>query len=447
MKQEARAKDGFPDELGALWRRIRELEAKNAALEESKQRLEILFEHAPDAYFLCDLEGTFVDGNAVAERIIGHAREELIGQSFLKLGLLYASDLERAAALLAKTVLGEPTGADEFVLHRKDGSSLVVEIRAHPVTIEGRLLVLGIARDISVRRRVEAALRESEERLRDLFENTSDLIQSVAPDGRFQFVNGAWLKRLGYRKDELEELTLWDVIHPDSHEYCQKVFHDVLSGQKVGRVEATFVAKGGERIPVEGNVNCRFKGEKPVATRGIFRDVTERRQFEERLALMARRDPLTGVFNRYALEELLRLEAERSSRYEHPVGFLLIDINRFKEINDRFGHLMGDKILQAVAKAIQDQVRGSDVIVRYGGDEFLVILLETDGETDLVRERILAEVARRNETTPLVAFPITLAIGSVHWDPASDKSLEEVLAEADRKMVEDKRGQSSESGF
>jgi len=447
MKKEARAEDGSPGELAALRRRIRKLEAKNTALEESKQRLEILFEHAPDAYFLCDLEGTFVDGNAVAERIIGYAREELIGQSFLKLGLLCASDLERAAALLAKTALGKPTGADEFVLHRKDGSSPVVEIRVHPVTIEGRLLVLGIARDISVRRRVEAALRESEERLRDLFENTSDLIQSVAPDGRFQFVNGAWLKRLGYRKDELEELTLWDVIHPESHEYCQKLFDDVLSGQKIGRVEATFVAKGGERIPVEGNVSCRFDGDKPVATRGIFRDVTERKRFEERLALMARRDPLTGVFNRYALEELLRLEAERSSRYEHPVGFLLIDINRFKEINDRFGHLMGDKILQAVAKAIQDQVRGSDVIVRYGGDEFLVILLETDGETDLVRERILAEVARRNETTPLVAFPITLAIGSVHWDPASDKSLEEVLAEADRKMYEDKRGQSSGSGI
>jgi len=424
-----------------LRRRVRELEAQNAALETSRRRLQSLFENAPDAYYLCDLEGRFVDGNAAAERATGYAREALIGKQFLEVPLLSSPDLERAAALLAKSAAGELTGPDEFRLHRKDGTTLAVEIRTHPVTIEGQQLVLGIARDISVRKDMETALRENEERLRDLFENANDLIQSVRPDATFEFVNRAWRNRLGYGEDEVNRLTLWDIVHPESASYCRTVFDDVLAGQVVGRIEAVFVAKGGERIPVEGHVSCRFDGDRPVATRGIFRDVSERKLFEERLALMARRDPLTGVFNRYALEELLRLEAERSSRYEHPVGFLLIDVNRFKEINDRFGHLMGDKVLKAVAKVIQDQVRGSDVIVRYGGDEFLVILLETDGETELVKRRILSKIDQWNESDPLVDFPVTLAIGSIHWDPGSDKSLEEVLAQADHLMYEDKRGQ------
>ncbi len=166
--------------------------------------------------------------------------------------------------------------------------------------------------------------------------------------------------------------------------------------------------------------------------------MTERKQFEEQLARMARRAPLTGVLNRYALEELLEREASRSERYAHSVGFLMIDVNRFKEINDRFGHAMGDKVLQAVATVIQHSVRDSDILVRYGGDEFLVILPETNGETDLVKERILEEVARRNKTNPLLEFPVTLAVGSAHWTSGSGRAIEQILAEADRLMYEDK---------
>jgi len=104
---------------------------------------------------------------------------------------------------------------------------------------------------------------------------------------------------------------------------------------------------------------------------------------------------------------------------------------------------MGDKVLQAVAGILQRDVRNSDIVVRYGGDEFLIVLPETNGETELVKERILAEVARRNETNPLLEFPVTLAMGSVHWSPDSGRSMEEVLAEADRLMYENKQGSSA----
>jgi len=156
------------------------------------------------------------------------------------------------------------------------------------------------------------------------------------------------------------------------------------------------------------------------------------------LSRMARRDPLTGALNRYALEELLEHEASRSERYTHSIGFLMIDVNRFKEVNDRFGHAMGDKVLQVIATVIQDNIRDPDILVRYGGDEFLVILLETTGETELVKDRIQADVARRNETNSLLEFPVTVAIGSGYWNSGSGQSLEDVLAEADKLMYEDK---------
>lgn len=427
------------DQLERLQERVEQLERENAQLGASEERLEILFEHAPDAYYLSDLKGTFVDGNAAAEKITGYMREELIGSSFLKLKLLSSGDLPKAASLLARNVMGRSTGPDELRLIRKGGAPVVVEIRTHPVRVGGRRLVLGIARDISARKRAEAAQHESEEQFSDLIEHAHDLIQSVDPDGHFRYVNNAWLMALGYTKSEVDRLALSDILHPENHDHCMQVFQSLLAGGAVEHVEAEFISKAGDRISVEGSVSCRFKDGQPFSTRGIFRDVTERRQYEAELARMARRDPLTGALNRYALDELLEQEAKRSERYAHSIGFLMIDVNRFKEINDRFGHAMGDRVLQAIAEAIQDNVRDADILVRYGGDEFLVILPETNGETEVVKDRILAEIARRNTKNPLLDFPVTLAVGSYHWSSESGRSVEEALSEADKLMYEDKR--------
>ena len=131
------------------------------ALRDSEERLRILFEYAPDGVYLNDLKGTFIDGNKAARELVGYERSELIGQSFLKLKLLSARQIRKAAALLAGNALGRPTGPDEFVLRRKDGTRVPVEIRTYPVKIKGETLVLGIARDITERKRFD----EERERL------------------------------------------------------------------------------------------------------------------------------------------------------------------------------------------------------------------------------------------------------------------------------------------
>jgi PAS domain S-box-containing protein len=161
--------DGDRDEPRRLRERVDQLEQLNAQLKDSEERLQILFEHAPDAYYLSDLKGTLVDGNAAAERITGYKKAELIGKSFLKLKLLSAGDLLRAASLLAKNLLGRSTGPDEFTLTRKDGTPVPVEILTHPVRIGNRRLVLGIARDISARKRTEHELRERAKELQGLY--------------------------------------------------------------------------------------------------------------------------------------------------------------------------------------------------------------------------------------------------------------------------------------
>jgi len=165
------------------------------------------------------------------------------------------------------------------------------------------------------RKRAEEALRESEDRYRDLLENANDLIQSVAPDGHFLYVNRSWQEALGYNEEEIAGLSLLDIVHPDSQAHCMEVFQQVLSGAKADRVEVVFVAKDGREIVVEGTANCKIVDGKPVHTRGIFREVTERKQAEEALR---RKEEYFRSLIENSLDSIVILDGKGTVRYTSP---------------------------------------------------------------------------------------------------------------------------------
>jgi len=124
----------------------------------------------------------------------------------------------------------------------------------------------------------------SEGLFHDLCDNAFDLIQSVAPDGRFLYVNAAWLRTLGYTQEEVGRLRLFDVIHPDSHPHCRLLIEKLREGQDAVDIAADFLSKTGERIAVEGSASCRFEDGQVVATCAIFRNVSRRKRVEEELS-------------------------------------------------------------------------------------------------------------------------------------------------------------------
>jgi diguanylate cyclase (GGDEF)-like protein len=165
----------------------------------------------------------------------------------------------------------------------------------------------------------------------------------------------------------------------------------------------------------------------------------KRIRLQNELKEQAIHDPMTGLYNRYYLKQVLGQEVKRSKRYSHCMAFLMVDVNRFKEINDRYGHRVGDEVLQGIASLLRAAVRESDIVVRYGGDEFLVILLETNGEAETVKQRIAQKIALHNKDNGWCDFPVTLSIGSAYWDPQGSRSVDEIMNEADRLMYEDKK--------
>jgi two-component system NtrC family sensor kinase len=134
--------------------------------------------------------------------------------------------------------------------------------------------------EISEHIEAEEKIKESEQKYRDLFENANDLIQSVNSDGKFIYVNKKWLGVLGYSKEEVMGLTFADILHPDQIPHCMDIFKDLVGGKTVDQLETIFVSKNGEEVHVQGNLNSQIKDGKFIATRGIFRDISEKKKAE-----------------------------------------------------------------------------------------------------------------------------------------------------------------------
>jgi diguanylate cyclase (GGDEF)-like protein len=157
----------------------------------------------------------------------------------------------------------------------------------------------------------------------------------------------------------------------------------------------------------------------------------------ELVRLQSFTDPLTEIYNRRSLDDMSSRYISHARRSHKPLTFLLVDVDRFKQVNTRFGHLIGDFVLAEIAALLKTSIRGSDAVVRYGGDEFLVILADTSGEdAGRVVDRAKTYLHEWNRAGHLEDFEITLSIGVAEW--SDGKTLDEILDAADREMYAEK---------
>ncbi len=237
---------------------------------------------------------------------------------------------------------------------------------------------------MSARQKVENALRKNRHQLKDFLDSAHDLIQSVSPDGHFLYVNRAWMKTLGYTKKEISTLNFADVIHPDHRIAALETFQRAMNDEPVSAVEAVFQTKGGKAITVEGSFRCQSERGTVIAIQALFRDVTERKRWEETLEHQARHDSLTGLPNRTLLRDRLHDMLSRAPWRKSGLAVLFLDLDRFKTINDTLGHAVGDLLLKEVAVRLTSVVRYGDTVARLGGDEFVVMLADVAQPHDVV---------------------------------------------------------------
>ena len=270
---------------------------RKGAFWKSEEIYRKIFELSPETIVVIDKKGTILEINGRVYDQLGYKPEEIVGKKILKLPFLSKESKAKITKNFFLRILGKEILPYEVEFIAKSGEKRVGRIHGISIKDDNGKVVgdLVIASDVTENKKAEDALRESEERFKDLFQNANDLIQSVDINGRFVYVNKSWLETLGYTEDELEGLTLRDILRKDQIPHCMEVFKKVCNGGSFDRAETIFVSKDGHEIYVEGNVNAKFKGGEFIATRGIFRDITRRRKTEEELKKSKRRIELQNI--------------------------------------------------------------------------------------------------------------------------------------------------------
>jgi PAS domain S-box-containing protein len=246
---------------------ISERRETERALRESQERLKVLFEYAPDAYYLSDLGGKFVDANRAAEELTGYARYDLIGRSFLDLKLVDSEQIPLVARALSFNALGRPMRPGELLLTRKDGGRIWAEVRTYPLRIQGEYLILGIARDVTARKTAERELRLTQFTM----DQAVDPVFWVALDGAILNANEAASRSLGYKLSQLLGKKVWE-IDPTFDTQRWALLMERLRDEGPETFTSEHLTADGTLTPVEIMVShVEFEGEEFVvaSTRNI----------------------------------------------------------------------------------------------------------------------------------------------------------------------------------
>lgn len=347
--------------------------------------------------------------------------------------LVHPEDRDRVEEIHRKRSRGD--GAPdhyEFKGICRDGTSIHLEVSATSLKYNGQTLSAMYLRDITTRKRWEEELRESEEKYRTLFENSMDAIYITGRDARLVDANEAFLNLFGYTREEAIGLNGKEAISSQDLERFKSI---VRKKGYVKDFSLKLARKDGETMDCLLTLNPMVgEGGKTTGYQGIVRDITAYKKAQEAVQYMAYHDSLTGLPNRILFSDRLTMAIVNATRNKQRIAVMMLDLDRFKDVNDTLGHDVGDRLLKAVADRLLDTVRKSDTVARMGGDEFLLVLPEinTVNDTIVVSDKIM-EAFRRPFSTSSHELFITCSVGMAIY-PEHGTDPEVLIRNADTAM-------------
>ncbi len=416
------------------------LRTDEEALRLSEARKAAMLDAALDAVVCIDRDGVVLEFSVAAERMFGRPREAMLGAPLADAvippelrdrhrdGLRRASERPEHGPFLRRRL--------ELEGLRADGTRFPLELMVVPVVVDDHpRLFTAYVRDLSDRRASERALRDGEARVRALVTHAPMVLWAADADGRVTLAEGRRLDALGLPPETVvADLTL----------------AELLAGAP-GLLAASERALAGEPTHCTVRVDdavfeaqvAPFGAGPDAGAVGVATDVTERFRDAERLAHLAYHDTVTGLPNRVLVAEHLDAALARAERASVAVAVLFIDLDDFKRVNDSLGHAAGDELLRAVAERLAGEVRGTDVVARHGGDEFIVLLADLDPErcddaVDVVARKVLAALEAPFDVGG-TGLRVGASVGAA-VAPGDGASADVLLRRADHAMYDAKQG-------
>lgn len=427
--------EGKPIGFRGISRDVTERRRAERALQESEERYRTILEDINEGYFETDLRGTITFANNAAARILGFAPDELVGMKNIE--HRDPATAKRVASIFnAVYRTGQHADIADYETIAKDGSHRILNMHISLMrNAEGKPVgYRGLSRDATEQVKAEQALKESQERYRNLFEKTGSPIMITDPEGHFIDWNEAALAFLECTREELTGKNVHDFLPPEVRKSGAGRKENYWRRDRT--MEAEYLIQGRIKVLELSMTPAVLNGSDVVF--GVGKDITERKQTEEKLAYMATHDQLTGLPNRTLFNDRLEHELARSRRDKRMLAVILFDLDRFKEVNDTLGHSVGDLLLKELGGRLKGCLRHSDTVARMGGDEFFMLLCDITGErdADVIAEKIL-ETIREPFMIERHKINITASLG-VAFYPNDGGDVETLVKKADIAMYQTK---------
>jgi diguanylate cyclase (GGDEF)-like protein/PAS domain S-box-containing protein len=381
--------------------------------------------------------------NKNAGKILGISRKNFIGKTVFDFVTRNFTKVPLNIDALCKGT-GEPV-----IACRKERC---FKIKCFPLKIRKRLGFLLLLDDITEEKEEFENVVYESQLVNSIIEFIPDIFFAINTEGRVIVWNKACEKFLGVKKT--------DIIGKGNHEYAipfygkrRPILIDMaLEGRKLSVESYEQLNQEGDAFTGITTVGG-FKGEKKVlwgkaarfydkegnvlGAMEIVRDITKMREKEEILKKLAERDALTNAYNRRMLYTLLKREIDRMKRTEKPITVIYIDVDNLRDINDTYGHKIGDYVLTEMTKTLFESLRKTDIVARIGGDEFIVVMPEMDkNKAEKVIDRIRMALIKKGKHLP---FKMDFSFGMFQITPAELRSMEEIISSADKEMYKMKR--------
>lgn len=357
------------DEIGYLTQTLGRVFQR---LTDQESHMHAVVNNAAEGIIVTDEQGLIDTFNLAAEKQFGYSAPEIRGRSISRLIPMLA-DHDGIPYL--------PIAEQEVRGQHRSGGELVLEVRASRIQLSGKQMYIYLVEDISSKKRAEEGRHLAEIRYRDLVETAHDLVWSMDTHGNWTYLNSASINIYDYTPHEMINYPVSQFMAPEYAEQEKVAFSELLEGKELHQYETVHLDRKGNPVYLSFSAKAQRNPEGDIThITGTARDITEQKAIEKQLTYQAEHDALTGLYNRRYFQRELERVIARVTRSAATCAILYLDLDQFKYINDTMGHAAGDRLLIDITTQLSSHVREGELLARFGGDEFTLLLYNIEEE-------------------------------------------------------------------